>query len=102
MSLEILRTARPDDLAGKALVDVANPLDFSQGFPATLSVANTDSLGSRFSASFPRRKVVKALNTINHLVMVEPNRVRGDHDLFVAGDDEEAKSVVKKLLQGFG
>src|SRR5437870_5443289 len=40
VSLEALGAAGAKNLAGKPLVDVANPLDFSQGFPPTLSVSN--------------------------------------------------------------
>src|SRR4051812_24170479 len=43
VALEALRQAGAPNLAGKVLVDVANPLDFSHGFPPSLSVCNTDS-----------------------------------------------------------
>ncbi len=44
----------------------------------------------------------KALNTINHLVMVDPGRVSGEGDVFVCGDDEDAKAQVHGLLRGLG
>jgi len=91
-----------NDLAGKILIDVANPLDFSQGMPPSLLVANTDSLGDQIQRAFPDTRVVKALNTINCNVMVDPARVPGEHDVFLAGDDEEAKTTVRELLQSFG
>ena len=43
----------PTDLAEKVLVDVANPLDFSAGFPPTLSVKDTDSLAERVQRAVP-------------------------------------------------
>ena len=46
------------------LVDLANPLDFSAGFPPTLSVKDTDSLGEQIQRAFPEAKVVKSLNTL--------------------------------------
>jgi predicted dinucleotide-binding enzyme len=46
--------------------------------------------------------VVKALNTVNCAVMVDPSRVPGRHDLFVAGNDAEAKQTVVALLGTFG
>jgi hypothetical protein len=102
-SLEALEAAGTDNLAGKILVDVANPLDFSKGMPPTLFISGADSLGERIQAKFPTTKVVKALNTINAEIMVDAGRVPGDHDVFVSGNDTEAKSVVTKLLQeGFG
>src|SRR5687767_15104070 len=46
-SLEALEQAGADNLTGKIIVDVANPLDFSRGMPPSLSVVNTDSLGEQ-------------------------------------------------------
>jgi 8-hydroxy-5-deazaflavin:NADPH oxidoreductase len=84
------------------LVDVANPLDFSQGIPPTLSVCNDDSLGERIQTTFPEAKVVKALNTMNNQVMTEPGRLPGTHNVFVCGEDASAKAAVGELLQEFG
>jgi predicted dinucleotide-binding enzyme len=101
-SLEALGAAGEDNLAGKLLIDVANPLDFSGGFPPTLSVMGSDSLGEQIQRAFPEARVVKTLNTVNALVMVEPERVPGDHSIFVCGDDDNAKAEVGALLQSFG
>jgi predicted dinucleotide-binding enzyme len=101
-SLEALRMADADNLADKTLVDVANPLDFSQGMPPILAVCNSDSLGEEIQRLFPRSKVVKALNTVNCNVMVDPSIVPGEHDVFVCGNDEGAKNEVRELLGSFG
>ena len=101
-SLEALRMAEADNLADKILVDVANPLDFSRGMPPILAVCNADSLGEEIQRLFPRSKVVKALNTVNCRVMVEPSLLPGDHDVFVCGNDEGAKSEVRELIRTFG
>jgi predicted dinucleotide-binding enzyme len=101
-SLEALRAAGEDNLSGKVLVDLANPLDFSRGMPPTLAFCNDDSLGERIQAHFPQTRVVKALNTVNCRVMVDPSRVPGEHVVFVSGDDERAKGEVVELLEGFG
>jgi predicted dinucleotide-binding enzyme len=101
-SLEALGAAGEQGLSGKPLVDVANPLDFSAGFPPTLSVMGADSLGEQIQRAFPDAKVVKTLNTMNCQVMVDPARVPGDHDVFVCGNDEGAKAQVAELLQAFG
>lgn len=100
-SLQALAAAGAENLAGKVLVDVANPLDFSAGMPPTLSVCNTDSLGESIQRQFPDARVVKALNTVNASVMVTPDRVPGDHVLPICGDDG-AKPQVIELLAGFG
>lgn len=103
-SLEALEMAGEKNLKGKILIDVANPLDFSKGMPPTLTVCNTDSLGERIQRAFPHVKVVKTLNTVNAHVMVDPEQVaRGDHTVFVSGNDEEAKAEVKRyLMDWFG
>lgn len=46
-SLEVLQTVCGNDLDSKILIDTANPLDFSHGFPPLLSVVNTNSLGEQ-------------------------------------------------------
>jgi 8-hydroxy-5-deazaflavin:NADPH oxidoreductase len=102
VSLEALAAAGPENLAGKVLVDVANPLDFSQGMPPTLSVCNDDSLGERIQAANPDAKVVKALNTVNAAVMVDPGSLPEPGTIFIAGDDGGAKGEVGALLRAFG
>ena len=102
-SVEALQSAGADNLKGKILIDVANPLDFSHGAPPTLSVCNTDSLGEQIQRTFLETKVVKTLNTVNCEVMVNPALVPGDHDIFVCGNDAGAKARVAELLkQWFG
>jgi predicted dinucleotide-binding enzyme len=103
VSLDVLAAASTKNLAGKVLIDVANPLDHSAGFPPSLSISNTDSLAETIQRAFPTVRVVKALNTMRADVMVAPDRLAGgDHDVFMAGDDTEAKEVVAGILREFG
>ena len=101
-SLDVLKLGGEANLAGKILIDIANPLDFSQGFPPSLFVCNTDSLGEQIQRAFPNTKVVKAFNTMTAAVMVNPALVPGDHTVFMSGNDEEAKVKVNALMQSFG
>ena len=102
-SLAALGEVGSDHLAGKVILDVANPLDFSQGFPPTLSVKDTDSLAEQIQRAFPEARVVKSLNTVTAAVMVDPSTVGdGDTTVFVAGDDEEARQQVSELLRELG
>ncbi len=101
VSLAALRLAGAENLAGKVLIDLANPLDFSQE-RESLSVCNTDSLGEQIQRAFPQVKVVKTLNTITARVMVNPRLVAdGDHTVFVAGNDAAAKTQVIDILQNW-
>ena len=103
VSIDVLNQAGTANLAGKVLLDIANPLDFSQGFPPTLFVKDTDSLGETIQRTFPDVQVVKALNTMTAAVMVDPGLVAGgDHSVFVSGDDEAAKRTVIDLLTSIG
>ncbi len=87
-------------LNGKLVIDIANPLDFSKGFPPSLFTGNTDSLGEQAQRAVPGGKVVKALNHVTAGLMVDARRVaNGDHDALICGDDPEAKAQVTKILK---
>lgn len=103
VSLSALQQAGAANLKGKVIVDISNPLDFSKGAPPTLAVCNTDSVAEQLQREFPEAKVVKTLNTLNCILMVNPgNLADGEHDIFVAGNDKQAKEDVKKILTSFG
>ncbi len=103
VSIAALRAAGIDNLAGKILIDIANPLDFSNGFPPNLFVKDTDSLGEQIQAAFPQLRVVKTLNTLTAPLMVNPTALAaGDHSIFVSGNDAEAKKTVTGILESFG
>lgn len=101
-SLQALQLAGHENLQGKILVDLANALDFSHGMPPTLLIPNTDSLGERIQRQFPDVKVVKALNTINCKIMVNPNSLRDQGTIFIAGNDINSKAEISELLRSFG
>jgi predicted dinucleotide-binding enzyme len=102
-TLSALGEVGSDHLAGKTLLDAANPLDFSQGFPPSLSVKDTDSLAEQIQRAFPESRVVKALNTVTAAVMVDPAGLGdGDTTIFAAGDDAQARAQVVGLLRDLG
>jgi predicted dinucleotide-binding enzyme len=99
VAVDALRLAGEDNLNGKIVIDISNPLDFSSGFPPTLVVCNTDSIGEQVQRAFPGARVVKTLNTVTAQLMVDPAAVAGgDHQLFMSGDDTAAKARVAALL----
>lgn len=102
-SLDVLASVGADRLAGLVVLDVANPLDYSEGFPPTLAVKDTDSLAEQIQRTLPEARVVKALNTVNCQVMVDPGRVGdGTTTMFVASDDPDARAAVVGLLTELG
>jgi len=104
-SVAALKLAGESNLNNKVLIDVANPLDFSKGMPPVLlpELCNTNSLGEEIQRTFPRVKVVKALNTMLCSLMVNPVMINGgDHNVFICGNDSDAKASVIELLKHFG
>ncbi len=102
-SLQALAMAGVENLRGKILVDVSNPLDFSNGFPPSLFVCGTDSLAEQIQRALPYTKVVKTLNTVTARIMVYPQEVAsGDHNVFISANDMDAKLQVMDLLRAFG
>lgn len=101
-AIEVLRQAGAENLKGKVLVDSSNPLDFSKGFPPSLSISNTDSLGELIQRTFPDAHVVKSLNTVTAAVMVDPSLIHGAHTVFVSGNDKPSKGKVMDLLRAIG
>jgi predicted dinucleotide-binding enzyme len=92
-----------DTLAGRVVLDVTNPLDASKGFPPGLWVKDDDSLAEQLQRAFPDARLVKALNTMNAHLMVDPGRLAdGDHSVFVSGNDPAAKQLVTEVLRSFG
>jgi predicted dinucleotide-binding enzyme len=98
--LDVAKTLSPGALDGKVLVDVSNPLEFSNG-TMTLSICNENSLGEEVQKAAPSAKVVKTLNTVNCGVMVEPAK-GGNPTMFLCGNDPEAKKKVVDLLKTMG
>lgn len=101
-SLEALAAAGKENINDKVLLDISNPLDLSNGFPPTLTISNTDSLGEQIQRAYPKAKVVKSLNTLSAFLMVAPALLPEAHNLFISGNDEGAKNKVKALLYSFG
>ena len=101
VALAALEAAGAEHLDGKVVIDVSNPLAFEDG-QARLSPVESDSVGEQLQRAFPHARVVKALNTVNCRVMVNPGLVPGEHQLFVCGQDAAAKEEVTALLGEFG
>src|SRR5499426_3387543 len=90
-SLAALTEAGAENLHGKVLIDVANVLPPDDPGP--------QSLGQQIQNAFPQTRVVKALNTVNCDVMVNPQLVPASHTIFVSGNDAGAKQTVRALLE---
>jgi 8-hydroxy-5-deazaflavin:NADPH oxidoreductase len=89
------------NLAGKLVIDVTNPLDFSSGKP-TLALGFPNSAGQQIQAWLPGAQVVKAFNIISATRMVDPKFDDGAPDMFIAGNDAAAKAQTADILKSFG
>jgi 8-hydroxy-5-deazaflavin:NADPH oxidoreductase len=104
-TLEVFKQINAEAIAGKIIMDVSNPLDFSKGFPPALlpEMVNTNSLAEEIQQLLPQAKVVKTLSTMWCGLMVNPMMIgNGDHNAFIAGNDADAKTAVKTLMESFG
>ena len=101
-ALDVLRMAKEENLNGKTIVDVTNPVDFSKGMPPSLFVCNTDSLGERLQRAFPNVNFVKTLDVVNCEVQVDPKKSGDDPTMFMCGNNTKAKVEVKEILKQFG
>jgi len=97
-----LELAGEKNLAGKVLIDVTNPLDFSKGMPPGLFVGTTDSLGERIQRKLPGARVVKCFNIVPNPTMTQPRLKEGNVTMIIAGNDAGAKKKVGEILAGFG
>ena len=89
-------------LDGKVVIDTANPLDHSQGFPPSLFISNTDSLVEQLQRELPNARLIKSFNTMSNPVMINPTGLPADSTIFIAGNDEEARQVAADLLRDLG
>lgn len=97
-SLDALQSAGAENLKGKILIDTSNPIERRTDV-WTLTVCNTDSLGEQIQRAFPETRVVKTLNTVNANVIADPSKLLEMTDVFVSGNDIEAKATVVRILR---
>jgi predicted dinucleotide-binding enzyme len=95
-------SAGAENLSGKVIIDLTNPMDFSEGLPPKFTAEVGGSLGERIQRALPDSDVVKAFNTIGIAVMTDPMFDGQAATHFIAGDSEGAKSAVAALIGEFG
>jgi 8-hydroxy-5-deazaflavin:NADPH oxidoreductase len=97
-----IKLAGVQNFERKVVIDTTNPLDFSQGMPPRLSIGHDDSLGEQIQRMIPEARVVKAFNTAGNPHMVHPKFPGGPPDMFLCGNDAEAKKLVAQVCEAFG
>ncbi len=104
VALDALRLAGAANLAGKVVIDAANPI--ADGPPANgvlpFFTTHADSLMERLQRAFPAARFVKAFNSVGAGQMVDPQFAGGPPTMFICGNDDAAKQTVTRLLDQFG
>jgi len=91
---------RRDDLAGKVVVDITNPVDFAT-FDRLVTPADS-SAAEELAKVVPGAKVVKGFNTTFAGTLVGGEVAGEKLDVLVAADDAEAKATVVELVESSG
>jgi 8-hydroxy-5-deazaflavin:NADPH oxidoreductase len=88
-----------DQLTGKVVVDITNPLDVEAFEPLSLDAG---SAAQEIAATAPGARVVKAFNTTFAGTLAEGTVAGQPLDVFLASDDEDAKAIVGQLVTDGG
>lgn len=89
-----------ENLTNKIIIDVTNPLKHVDG--PNLALGFDNSGGETIQSLIPHAMVVKALNSVGHDLMINPKFSEGTPDMFICGNDENAKTQVTQLIKSFG
>jgi 8-hydroxy-5-deazaflavin:NADPH oxidoreductase len=99
-----LQAAGGEALAGKTIIDATNPIADEPPVNGVLKFFTTldDSLMERLQREFPHVRFVKAFNSVGSPLMVNPQLAGGRPTMFICGNDEAAKQLVRGILEEFG
>jgi NADPH-dependent F420 reductase len=91
---------RGDQLAGKVVVDITNPVDF-ETFDSLVVPADS-SATAEIAAALPRSRVVKAFNTTFAATLTSGKVGDETTTVLIAGDDADAKSLLAGIVTAGG
>jgi 8-hydroxy-5-deazaflavin:NADPH oxidoreductase len=91
---------RGEQLAGKVVVDITNPVDF-ETFDS-LVVPADGSAAAEIAAALPRSRVVKAFNTTFAATLASGTVGAQPTTVLIAGDDADAKSLLAGIVTAAG
>lgn len=101
---DAIREAGADNLKGKLVIDVTNPLSDAPPEDGVLRVFTgpNESLMERLQTAFPAIHFVKAFNSVGHAFMVNPHFPEGKPTMFYCGNDAGAKAIVARIIDQLG
>jgi len=99
----VINLAGKKNFVDKVVIDVTNPLKFDEeGKPPKLSLAYPESGGKKIQEILSDSKVVKAFNIVTASYMANPKLEEGVPDMFIVGNNKEAKLTVAKIARNWG
>ena len=101
---EALELAGKNNVSGKTVIDATNPIADAAPVNGVLKFFTDldESLMERLQRAFPDARLVKAFNSVGNACMVDPQFRGGKPTMFICGNDDAAKSVVRGILDQFG
>ena len=99
-----LREALDENIGGKPVIDVTNPIADAPPVNGVLRYYTTleDSQMERLQREFEKARFVKAFNSVGSPFMVNPQFKGTKPTMFICGNDEAAKRIVRGILDQFG
>ena len=91
---------RGEQLAGKIVVDITNPVDFATF--DSLVVPADGSAAAEIAAALPQSRVVKAFNTTFAATLASGTVGEQPTTVLIAGDDVDAKSLLAGIVTAGG
>jgi 8-hydroxy-5-deazaflavin:NADPH oxidoreductase len=103
-ALDALALAGAENLKGKKVIDVTNPIAEQPPINGVLKFYTSleESQLERLQRAYPDARFVKAFNSVGAASMVNPQFKGGKPTMFICGNDETAKKTVGKILDQFG
>lgn len=104
VAADVLQAASLPNLKGKTVIDVTNPIADAPPVHGVLSFFTdlNESLMERLQRAFDDVHFVKAFNSVGNARMVNPQFAGGKPTMFICGNDEAAKEMVREILDQFG
>jgi len=101
---EALELAGKNNISGKTVIDATNPIADTAPVNGVLKFFSDldESLMERLQRDFPDARLVKAFNSVGNACMVDPKFRGGKPTMFICGNSDAAKSVVRGILDQFG
>ncbi|HJW29020.1 MAG TPA: NAD(P)-binding domain-containing protein, partial [Saprospiraceae bacterium] len=101
---EIVRALGNDLLRGKTILDTTNPIKEGPPTNGVLSYFTSldESLMERLQRLAPDALFVKCFSCVGNVFMVDPNFGGAKPSMFICGNDEDAKTRTRHLLDEIG